>query len=134
MSALVRGVVVAASLCATTAAALACPLVAADGQALDGDNGVRLAWKLTDRPAILVSETFAVDIRTCPADTELIRVDALMPAHRHGMNYKPSIEATGPGHWRVRGLLWHMRGDWQLNFEIRHAGRIQTLRQAVELP
>ncbi len=124
--------VVAASLCAAIGAALACPLVAEDGDVLGGTD-LRLAWKLVERPAIEVSETFAIDVRACPADAELIRVDAVMPAHRHGMNYKPSIEVVGPGRWRVRGLLWHMRGTWELSFELRHAGSVRTLRRGIEL-
>lgn len=124
--------VVAATLCASFGAVVACPLTSEDGDVL-GSTDLRLAWKLVERPAIEVSETFAIDVRACPADAELIRVDAVMPAHRHGMNYKPSIEAISPGRWRVRGLLWHMRGAWELSFELRHAGRVQTLRRGIEL-
>ncbi len=112
---------------------MACPLSAGDGQLIDG-NAVTLGWRLVDQPVIAVSEAFAIDVRACPADVELLGVDAVMPAHRHGMNYKPSVTSAGPGRWRVEGLLWHMRGRWDLAFELRHRGQIQKLSQAIDLP
>ena len=124
---------IAAWLYDLTGAASACSFSTADGEVLNGVD-TRLAWKPIGRAVIAVSEDFAIDVRACPADTELLRVDATMPAHRHGMNYKPSIETIGPGQWRVRGLLWHMRGRWELSFETRRAGGSQTLRQSIELP
>lgn len=112
-------------------AVAACPLTPADGQSLAGD-AVALAWSLSEG-VIKVSDPFVLEVRACPAGTELVAVDAQMPAHRHGMNYHPSIQAIGTGHWRVKGLIWHMAGHWELNFDLRHEGRTQRLRQAVQL-
>ncbi len=118
---------------ANAQAAQACPLTPADGRALDGD-GVQIAWAVAEPHAIAVGENFVLDVRACPADSELLSVKATMPSHRHGMNYVPSITAVKPGHWRIDGLLWHMRGSWELDFELRRrGGKIQSLRQAVEL-
>jgi cytochrome c peroxidase len=47
-----------------------------------------------------------------------LKVDAHMPAHRHGMNYAPKVTALGPGRWRAEGLLFHMPGRWELVFVV----------------
>lgn len=48
-----------------------------------------------------------------------------MPAHRHGMNYRPSIAPLDGGRFRVDGMMLHMAGHWELSFEVR-AGRETT--------
>jgi hypothetical protein len=120
-------------LAALAGAAPGCELTPADGSRLAGD-GVELAWRVADVAAIPLSRPFELLVRACPADVELLKVDARMPAHRHGMNYRPSIVALGDGRWRVTGLLFHMAGDWQLRLDLQHAGRSQLLTQDVHLP
>jgi hypothetical protein len=39
-----------------------------------------------------------------------------MPAHGHGMNYRPKAERIGAGHYRFTGLMLHMPGTWRLVF------------------
>jgi len=73
-------------------------------------------------------------VTLCPAAARLLRVDATMPEHRHGMNYRPSVQALGDGVWRVEGLLWHMAGRWELRLDVDAAGAVHTLRQSVTLP
>lgn len=46
------------------------------------------------------------------------RLDADMPAHRHGMNTKPETTETGDHQYRVDGMLFHMAGDWAITVEI----------------
>jgi hypothetical protein len=81
------------------------------------------------RPApIAVGRDFALDVSVCArgqADApRALRVDAVMPAHRHGMNYRPSIEPRGDGRYLAQGLLFHMPGHWQLLFDVESsAGR-----------
>ncbi len=93
----------------------------------------QIAWRATPSP-ILVSRHFTLDIELCPAAGQplpaAIGVDATMPEHRHGMNYKPSLTAAGPGRWRAEGLLFHMPGRWELVFEWRDAGG--TLRRIAQ--
>lgn len=109
-----------------------CPPPAAAGTAL-ADGAVTLAWQAA--PArIAVSRPFALQVRLCPSGAKLLRVDATMPAHRHGMNYRPSVKALDGGRWRVEGLVWHMPGRWELAFDVELDGTTRTLRQAVDLP
>lgn len=112
-------------------AALACPPMAADGTTLAA-GPVRLAWR-SEPAQLAVGRPFALMLRVCPADAVLLAVDATMPEHRHGMNYKPSLVVLGEGRWRADGLLWHMSGRWALRLEVKVAGTTQVLQQDVHL-
>lgn len=48
-----------------------------------------------------------------------MEVDAGMRAHNHGMNVKPDIEDLGQGRYKVKGMLFHMPGEWFLAFFLR---------------
>ena len=88
--------------------------------------------------------------RTVPAEVELGRhfsveaivcaeapaavlsgLDADMPEHRHGMNYRPSLTAKSPGHYVADGLLFHMPGRWRLLFDVERGGRRARLASDV---
>ncbi len=94
---------------------------------------LQAAW-LPEPAPITVAKPFALLITLCPADAELQRVDATMPEHRHGMNYKPTLQKLGPGRWRAEGLLWHMGGRWELQLHVLHQGQTRRLVQSVTLP
>jgi hypothetical protein len=47
------------------------------------------------------------------------------------MNYKPSVKPVGDGRYRVEGLMFHMPGQWELVFELREAGRVERIVQAL---
>jgi hypothetical protein len=83
-------------------------------------------------PALRVGEHFALELAVCPAPGEL-RVDAWMPDHRHGMNYRPSIRALGGGRYRAEGLLFHMPGRWEFLFELRGSGGTERFAHAVRV-
>lgn len=114
---------------AFAAPALACPI---DGAKLAA-GGVQAAWQVVGAP-IAVGRHFALDLRVCPADAVLERVDAVMPEHRHGMNYRPSVKALGDGRWRAEGLMFHMAGRWELRLDVAQGGRTERLREAIVLP
>ena len=94
---------------------------------------VQASWQPDPGP-IVVGRPFALLLTLCPADATLQRVDASMPEHRHGMNYRPSLQSLGGGRWRAEGLLWHMSGRWELRFEVLAQGDTHQLRQSVQLP
>ena len=93
---------------------------------------VQLAWRAEGGP-IAVSRPFALLVTLCPAGARLVHVTATMPEHRHGMNYRPSVQELGEGRWRAEGLLWHMGGRWELRLDVEAAGTTHTLRQTVVL-
>lgn len=118
-------------LAAAMPAFAACPPPPEAGARLDS-GPVQLAWRAEPAP-IAVSRPFALIVTLCPADARLLRVDATMPEHRHGMNYRPSLRPLGGGVWRVEGLLWHMGGRWELRLDVEADGATQALRQSVTL-
>ncbi len=114
---------------ATCLPAAACPLPAPALQ----QGGVQAAWQVVGAP-IAVGQHFAIELRLCPAETTLLRVDASMPEHRHGMNYRSSLQDLGGGRWRAEGLMFHMPGRWALRLEVMAAGRTEQLVESITLP
>lgn len=85
----------------------------------------------TEPKDLTVGAHVAIELAVCAADSaqpvESLVVDADMPAHRHGMNYRPSIVALGGGRYRAEGLLFHMPGRWRLIVELRAGDRVERL-------
>ncbi len=135
MTAPARAAALAAMLAGSASAALACgEALGAGTQALAG-AGWQIAWRAAPTP-IPVGRHFALDIALCaPAGQALpatLRVDATMPEHRHGMNYRPGVSAHGTGLFRAEGLMFHMPGRWELVFEWRDAaGATRRLAQSL---
>lgn len=128
------------------AAWAACPPDLADGRVIAGADGtVRLAWRVegiepaagaapAGIPAAAPPPTgrpFLLAVTVCPDTARLVRVDAVMPEHRHGMNYAPGIEPAGPGRFRVEGMLLHMAGRWEFRFDVEAGGRTERLAEAL---
>ena len=44
------------------------------------------------------------------ASAGIDQIDAIMPAHDHGMKVEPTIETIGEGTFRVEGMRFHMQG------------------------
>ncbi|MEZ5658663.1 MAG: hypothetical protein R3E83_09055 [Burkholderiaceae bacterium] len=99
------------------------------------DAGVALAWQ-ADAP-ITVGEPFSLRVRLCGAPAARLTVDADMPAHGHGMNYRPEVRETGAdGDVRmlqIDNLLWHMPGRWRLSFRVEHEGVQRVLEEWIDL-
>ena len=68
-----------------------------------------------------VSRHFALRGELCGAG-RLLRVDADMPAHRHGMNYRPTLSLQPDGSFVAQGLMLHMPGIWRFRFELEREG------------
>ena len=122
----------AAALLGAAAAHAACPPAPAAAQTIQG-SGVQAAWWPEPAP-LTVARPFAVLVQLCPVEAQLLRVEARMPEHRHGMNYRPSIKPLGQGLWRADGLLWHMSGRWELRLDVQVQGAPRPLLQSVVLP
>ncbi len=129
-AALVAAWPLAASAQPASAPAGACPAVP-PGATVLAQGGVQAWWRAEPAPA--VSKPFVLQVVLCPARAELLRVDATMPEHRHGMNYRPRLLPAGEGRWTVDGLVWHMPGRWELLLVTRLDGREQRLVHPVVL-
>lgn len=116
---------------AAAPACAACPPPAEAGERLDS-GPVQGAWRPEHGP-LAVGRPFALLVTLCPAQARLMRVDATMPEHRHGMNYRPTLTPLGDGSWRAEGLMFHMAGRWELRFDVESGGLRQTLLESVTL-
>ncbi len=84
-----------------------------------------------------VGQFFAAEVIACRAPgAEVVSgvvLDAQMPAHGHGMNYRPTSTQLAPDRFRVTGLMLHMPGRWRLTFDLVHGDRRTRLSQDVDL-
>ncbi len=81
---------------------------------------VKLAYRVVGG-AVKVGAPFTIEVAACigrGSAPRRIQIDARMPAHGHGMNYKPSEKKLGPGHSRFEGLVFHMPGRWEISFDV----------------
>ena len=71
---------------------------------------------------IVVGGHFALELAACAKPGAMlparVKLDAHMPEHRHGMNYRPDLKPAGPGRYRSEGWLFHMPGRWEFVFEL----------------
>ena len=93
-------------------------VVPSDWLAMTGAAGkpVNAAIAL-NREKIVVGEPFSVNLAVCSAGAapiDRVTIDAMMPRHRHGMNYKPRMTDFGGGRYRVKPFVFHMPGLWRV--------------------
>jgi len=90
------------------------------------------------RPAAVpVGRHFQIDFVVCNGnalrDDAKVQVDADMPAHRHGMNYRAAVSPLGGGVQRADGLMFHMPGTWRVIFDVTLDGRALRLTRELEV-
>jgi len=122
-------------------AALAAAPSFACGDALEGARRIEspryvLAFRTVPRD-IPMGRHFSVEFAVCarpgaPAP-EAIQVDAVMPEHGHGMNYRPSVKAVTAERYVAEGLMFHMPGRWDFRFSVRGGGTTDRLVHTVRL-
>jgi len=71
---------------------------------------------------IEVGKPFVLELAACAKqgalDAGRVRLDATMPEHRHGMNYRVKVVPVAEGRYRSEGWLFHMPGRWEFAFEL----------------
>ncbi len=82
------------------------------------------AWRPLEG-AVPVNELFEIEVllfegrgREVPLSGVGVQVSAWMPDHMHGMSRRPEATEVAPGRYRVRGVLLHMEGFWQLFVDV----------------
>jgi hypothetical protein len=127
------GAIVATLLVVNTAQACVVPASGAGWQQLESNRYV-VAFRPHSAPA--VGQLFALDLALCAksgAPPQRVQVDAHMPAHRHGMNYVPSVQTVAEGLYRAEGLMLHMPGRWEFLFDLSADGRTDRLAAPFDL-
>ena len=122
----------AIALCAALAhplASLACPATPAGARTVESPRHVLHYRTSPASPA--VGKPFAIDMIVCPKNPQAgivgLDVDARMPEHRHGMNYRATVKSQKDGHYRAEGLMFHMPGRWEFMFDVRDASGTEHL-------
>jgi len=85
---------------------------------------------------IEVGEPFALLFNICTKDgnpAELVAVEATMPEHKHGMNYRPTIVAGGDGRYRAEGMVFHMPGRGEVAMDVRAGEESERLTHEIIL-
>jgi hypothetical protein len=83
----------------------------------------RLALSFQTIPGkVAVGEQFVLELSACAKTgaplSGQVKLDAYMPEHRHGMNYRASVKPMGGGRFRSEGWLFHMPGRWEFIFDL----------------
>jgi hypothetical protein len=131
MIAIDRLIAALALIASAGASAQSCELPVGGQVVANADATLRISYRF--EPAGLRADRhFALVVDACaPGTIDALAVDAQMPEHRHGMNYKPAVTKVGPNRWKADGLLLHMPGRWEFRFEMRTAGRTERLAHSV---
>lgn len=103
-------------------------------------TGSEFTVRLTQPAVIRVSEPFAVRVAVCNRKTAgavKLDLDAIMPRHGHGMNYRPTVKPLSAGdgliEYEVSGLLMHMPGRWEWQLSLSDANQRETLKQVITI-
>ena len=90
------------------------------GIQMSGASEAPWAIQIQFSPKVVPLNTpFDADVAICSQSEQpptRIKVDATMPAHKHGMNYEPKTAKMGNNRYAVKNLLFHMPGVWR--FEV----------------
>jgi hypothetical protein len=128
-------VVLALVLALHAQAAAACPSEA-EGYARLATPKAEIAFRWEPRE-IKVGRFFEGEVVVCRApnvgDIDRIVIDARMPAHGHGMNYRPKGARAGSDSFRFTGLMLHMAGTWQLTFDVYQGERRMRLSRELDV-
>jgi hypothetical protein len=114
----------AAVLLAPTGALAQAPACGAELAGAQRAESARYTVAYRTNPAkIVVARHFSMVIAVCEKSgaplPEALGIDARMPEHGHGMNYKAVVKPLGRGRFQADGLMFHMPGRWELVFEVR---------------
>ena len=103
-------------------------------------GGFWCAWRPIDGP-VEMGPSFPIEVRLAqtragePLDIEspVVKVDARMPEHDHGMLQRVEIQTTQPGVFRVDGMRLHMVGYWELYVDLIRGPVTERAQFVVEL-
>ncbi|MDJ0893237.1 MAG: hypothetical protein QNK18_18835 [Gammaproteobacteria bacterium] len=72
-------------------------------------------------------------LKKTSANNVSLEIRAGMSIHNHGMNTSPVVERMKDRRFRVRGMLFHMTGPWELVFVIKRGIIVDKAEQLVHV-
>jgi len=107
-----------------------------NGERVSPVDGAMLHYRIKS-PPLIVAQHFSMQFLLCRGETVLavegFKLDALMPAHGHGMNYKATIDLLDNGLVEASGLLFHMPGQWRITVNLSYDGVTRQTRLDFEI-
>jgi hypothetical protein len=108
----------------------------ADWHVAGEEGGLVLAWRPLEGPVRRnqdhdLAVRLTLDGIALPGAEVILR--GWMPDHGHGFVQQPRVVEEGAGAYRVDGVRLHMRGSWQLFFDVRTDSLEETLRFDLEV-
>lgn len=111
--------------------------------AVSADRTYMVLWEPIGG-AIPEAEPFSVAIGVARVDgaplgeSAMVRFDAEMPHHGHGMNLVPTIERRAPGDAKggsfvASGVLLHMSGKWTIAVDVEEDGVLERAQWHVDI-
>jgi YtkA-like len=132
----VLGAKISVATAATPAATSCGDTLPAKGRQLAPGPDYTVAFTPSRWP-IPVGQHFGVRLEVCPAAGKplptALHIDAEMPQHKHGMNYRASVKSLGKGQFQAEGLMFHMPGQWRFNLELNTAPAPTRLHRDVDV-
>ncbi|MEY3024913.1 MAG: hypothetical protein RJA16_1739 [Planctomycetota bacterium] len=107
------------------------------GEGLTAGGSWQVRWR-SGPEGILPLEPFTLEVEIrdadgrSPGEAVVVTADAAMPHHGHGMNFVPRTTALGEGRYRIEGMLFHMRGRWELFVDVEHDGLLERAQWTLE--
>lgn len=80
-----------------------------------------------------MNEVFSLELLVPGPQPDELKVDADMPAHKHGMLSAPVTVDLGGGRFRTDGMLLHMPGDWVVFVDIVRGEAVEHVEFPVTL-
>ena len=100
-------------------------------RAMRTKSGSAIAAAKIESASLKVGQPFVLEVQAC-LDGRLT-VDAVMPAHGHGMNYFPIVMRTGAGSYRAQGMVFHMPGRWEVRVDTYWSGSLSEHRLTLDI-
>jgi hypothetical protein len=104
------------------------------------EGNYTVQWRALPEP-IPSNESFELEVKLFRGTSELaplsgarLYVSGWMPEHGHGMLRGPRATDNGDGSYRVRGMLLHMSGRWQIFFDLVDGASSERAECEVVLP
>lgn len=104
-------------------------------------NGKFVVWWTSEPAPVPLNAPFALRVWAASAATPdvpltdaHIEIGTLMPEHGHGMIRTPRLSAQPDGSTLVEGMLFHMRGHWELLIDVQAGGVFGQASLPVYLP
>jgi len=113
--------------------------IARSGEAWTAGGRWFVRWR-TREEGMPTLEPFSLELEVLespdgpPAPVDVVvRLDAAMPHHGHGMNFVPTVRSLGEGRHLGEGMLLHMGGRWELFVDVSRDGVLERAQWTLEV-